>query len=168
MALAIVRNPADLIARGLHDRVVAQLIREHAGMTGDEAVRIVDATIAFLTICAENPDQQFRPSKRVDLGWHMFILNTRDYAAFCTRVPGFSTTCPTSSSARRPRGPTCVWRWRLRWRRWSLPGSRWTWSCGRRVRVTVRSAMPGALIAARVGATAVSVGRARDVDDDPS
>ncbi|MBM7774128.1 hypothetical protein JOD54_004332 [Actinokineospora baliensis] len=65
---------------------MGQLIREHAGMTGDEAVRIVNATVAFLVICAESPGKRFRPSKRVDLGWHMFILNTRDYAEFCAHL----------------------------------------------------------------------------------
>jgi hypothetical protein len=97
MTLSIVRNPADsvirnpeeLISRDLHRRLVGQLIREHAGMTGDEAVRIVNATVAFLTICAENSSEAYRPSQRVDLGWHMFILNTHDYAEFCKGLGRF-------------------------------------------------------------------------------
>ncbi|WP_207925872.1 glycine-rich domain-containing protein [Actinocrispum wychmicini] len=57
-------------------------------MTGDKAVRIVDATVAFLKVCADNPDGHFRPSQEVDKGWHQFILNTVDYAEFCERVAG--------------------------------------------------------------------------------
>ncbi|WP_285505512.1 hypothetical protein [Actinokineospora sp. NBRC 105648] len=55
-------------------------------MTGDEPVRIVNATLAFLAVCAENPGRNLRPSQRVDLGWHTFILNTRDYAEFCEHL----------------------------------------------------------------------------------
>jgi hypothetical protein len=72
-----VKSPGDeLISAEVHGRLVRQLINEHAGMTGDEAVRIVDATVAFLKVCADNPDDHFRPSLRVDLGRHQFILNT--------------------------------------------------------------------------------------------
>ncbi|MEU7527715.1 hypothetical protein AB0A74_18430 [Saccharothrix sp. NPDC042600] len=77
-----------LISPELHNRLVRQLISEHAGMTGDEAVRIVNATVAFLKVCADSPEGHYRPSRRVDLGWHQFILNTVDYAEFCERVAG--------------------------------------------------------------------------------
>ncbi|XVV05368.1 glycine-rich domain-containing protein [Actinosynnema sp. CA-248983] len=77
-----------LISVEVHGRLVRQLIKAHAGMTGDEAVRIVNATVAFLKVCADNPEGHFRPSQRVDLGWHQFILNTVDYAEFCQRVAG--------------------------------------------------------------------------------
>jgi hypothetical protein len=89
MTPSAVRPPTvALISDDVRDRLVRQLIKEHAGMTGDEAVRIVDATVAFLKVCADNPDGHFRPSLRVDLGWHQFILNTVDYAEFCERVAG--------------------------------------------------------------------------------
>lgn len=84
-----VKSPGHgLVSTEVHGRLVRQLINEHAGMTGDEAVRIVDATVAFLKVCADNPEGRFRPSLRVDLGWHQFILNTVDYAEFCERVAG--------------------------------------------------------------------------------
>ncbi|GGP36773.1 glycine-rich domain-containing protein [Saccharothrix coeruleofusca] len=89
MTPPIVKSPAErLISDVLRSRLVQQLINEHAGMTGDEATRIVDATTAFLKVCADNPNGHFRPSRRVDLGWHQFILNTTDYAEFCERVAG--------------------------------------------------------------------------------
>ena len=77
-----------LVSAEVHGRLVRQLVNEHAGMTGDEAVRIVDATVAFLKVCADKPGCHLRPSRRVDLGWHQFILNTVDYAEFCSRVAG--------------------------------------------------------------------------------
>jgi hypothetical protein len=65
------------------------LINEHDGMTGDEAVRIMDQAVAFLKACIDNPGKHLRPSRKVDLGWHQFILNTKDYAEFCQRVAGY-------------------------------------------------------------------------------
>ncbi|WNV90345.1 hypothetical protein [Umezawaea sp. Da 62-37] len=79
----------DLISLELRGRLTSQLIKEHAGMTGDEAVRIVDQAVAYLKTCTDNPGVHLRPSQRVDLGWHQFILNTVDYAEFCERVAGY-------------------------------------------------------------------------------
>ncbi|MFD9739684.1 glycine-rich domain-containing protein [Umezawaea sp. NPDC059074] len=78
-----------LIPAALRTRLAGQLINEHSGMTGDEAVRIVDQAVAFLKTCVDNPGKHFRPSRKVDLGWHQFILNTVDYAEFCQRVAGY-------------------------------------------------------------------------------
>lgn len=93
-----------LIPSELHGRLVRQLINEHAGMTGDRAVRTVDQAVAFLKTCADNPGKHFRPSRAVDHGWHQFILNTIDYADFCERVAGHfihhvpdETTSPSNS-----------------------------------------------------------------------
>ncbi|MFI9008861.1 glycine-rich domain-containing protein [Actinosynnema sp. NPDC053489] len=89
MTLSVVKPPTEaLISDDVRNRLTRQLINEHAGMSGDEAVRIVAATVAFLKACADNPESHFRPSLRVDLGWHQFILNTVDYAEFCERVAG--------------------------------------------------------------------------------
>jgi hypothetical protein len=90
MTATIQKSTTDpLISGELRSRLTGQLINEHAGMTGDEAVRIVDQAVAFLKTCVDNPGQHLRPSKRVDLGWHQFILNTQDYAEFCQRVAGY-------------------------------------------------------------------------------
>jgi len=63
-------------------------IMEDSGIPLMEADRIVSDTLSFLTVCALNPCNRYRPSKKVDVGWHQFILNTRDYAEFCERVAG--------------------------------------------------------------------------------
>ena len=75
------------ISTEMRHRLRLQLTHEHSiGVT--EADRIITDTISFLTVCAANPHEQFRPSKQVDLGWHQFILNTHDYAEFCDRIAG--------------------------------------------------------------------------------
>jgi hypothetical protein len=83
---AIVRF-ASAIPTEVRHRLRRQLTAEHS-LSVVEADQIITDTISFLTVCAADPHQPFRPSRQVDLGWHQFILNTRDYAAFCDRTAG--------------------------------------------------------------------------------
>ncbi len=46
------------------------------------------STLGFLDLCAENPQRSFAPSPLVDVGWHTFILYTKDYAEFCRSRAG--------------------------------------------------------------------------------
>lgn len=52
------------------------------------AERIMDQALAFLGACAAYPSSSLSPSPTVDVGWHVFILYTLDYAEFCERVAG--------------------------------------------------------------------------------
>jgi hypothetical protein len=52
------------------------------------AERIVDQTIAFLVACARNTSTPLAPSALVDIGWHAFLLHTREYASFCQHAAG--------------------------------------------------------------------------------
>jgi hypothetical protein len=54
----------------------------------DYAEAILDQALAFIKTCADNPGGRLRPSKPVDIAWHMFILNTAEYAIFCQRLAG--------------------------------------------------------------------------------
>lgn len=65
----------------------SQIMREH-DLEFMEADWIISDTLSFLTVGIANPGVAFRPSKKVDIGWHMFILNTKDYAAFCQKFAG--------------------------------------------------------------------------------
>jgi hypothetical protein len=77
----------DLIDRGLYDRLAARIVADHR-FERRHAERIVDQTLAFLRACADNPGTTISPSPMVDVGWHAFILHTREYAEFCDRVAG--------------------------------------------------------------------------------
>ncbi len=77
----------DFVARSLWDRLVARITRE-AGVDARYAERIMDQAIGFLRLCAARSDRAYGPSPTVDVGWHTFILYTKDYADFCTRVAG--------------------------------------------------------------------------------
>lgn len=54
------------------------------------AERILGQTLGFLRVCAADPDGAARlsPSPLVDVGWHAFILHTREYEEFCRNVAG--------------------------------------------------------------------------------
>lgn len=72
----------------------ALFARLSARVTADEDVdagtadRIVGQALAFLQVCALNPDARLAPSKTVDAGWHAFLLHTRGYSEFCHRIAG--------------------------------------------------------------------------------
>jgi hypothetical protein len=53
-----------------------------------EAEQIMSDALAFLAACAVHRGEPLSPSARVDIGWHAFILHTRDYAEFCDRIAG--------------------------------------------------------------------------------
>lgn len=82
-----VTDPKGLISPDLFDRLVARIVREER-MSAEEADRVLVQALTFLKACALNPDAGLAPSQIVDVGWHTFILYTRDYAEFCHRVAG--------------------------------------------------------------------------------
>ena len=54
----------------------------------DFAGRILNQAVGFLGLIARNPGVGFSPSPLVDIGWHNFILYTREYAQFCDTTAG--------------------------------------------------------------------------------
>ncbi|MBX6389726.1 MAG: hypothetical protein IRZ08_12140 [Frankia sp.] len=77
----------DLVTPELFGRLAARLAHDHPEVA-EAAERIVDQALVFLTTCGANLDVKLRPSPTVDLGWHTFLLFTRDYAAFCEQTAG--------------------------------------------------------------------------------
>ncbi|MEV6906663.1 hypothetical protein [Amycolatopsis sp. NPDC051071] len=66
-------------------------------MTSKNAVVCRDQALAFLAACARNTGTRLAPSDPVGIGWHTFVLHTRDYADFCARIAGrFLHHVPTS------------------------------------------------------------------------
>lgn len=52
------------------------------------AERILDQALGFLKLISLSPGCTFCPSKMVDIGWHAFLMHTRDYIAFCREING--------------------------------------------------------------------------------
>jgi hypothetical protein len=82
-----VTNPRELISPALFFRLVSRIADEES-VSREYAERIMDQALAFLAACALNPDAGLAPSETVDVGWHTFLLYTREYAAFCEQVAG--------------------------------------------------------------------------------
>ncbi|GAA1940069.1 hypothetical protein [Amycolatopsis minnesotensis] len=76
----------ELVSVELFDRLASRIAKEHH-MPRGFAARIMDQALAFLAVCAQSAEP-LAPSEAVDIGWHTFILYTREYAAFCERIAG--------------------------------------------------------------------------------
>ncbi|MFD2418187.1 glycine-rich domain-containing protein [Amycolatopsis pigmentata] len=76
-----------LIPQDLFERLVSRIVTDD-GKTYDLAARIMDQALAFLGTCARYHRAHLTPSELVDVGWHTFILYTREYKDFCQRIGG--------------------------------------------------------------------------------
>ena len=68
-------------------KLTSRIAKEHPELAPDLPARIMDQALAFLATCAVAPEP-LGPSALVDIGWHTFMLHTRDYVEFCDRVAG--------------------------------------------------------------------------------
>ena len=69
-------------------RKLKSRIMIEASVDENGADKILNETLNFLDYCAENPEGNNIPSKSADIGWHVFILHTADYAEFCNKLAG--------------------------------------------------------------------------------
>ncbi|MFG2194876.1 glycine-rich domain-containing protein [Streptomyces sp. NPDC048639] len=81
-------DPRTLLGSELVNRLATRIVKDHPGIDLPFADRIVTQTAAFLAACGDNTGQPLSPSGSIDVGWHTFILHTREYAAFCQRIAG--------------------------------------------------------------------------------
>lgn len=82
------RSGRDLLGARLFDLLTRRIVAEHPGIDEAFAQRIVDQTGAFLAASANHTGEPLTPSPAVDLGWHAFILHTREYGVWCGTVAG--------------------------------------------------------------------------------
>lgn len=73
------------VHESLFDQLASRMVADH-DLSRSLAERIMDQAIAFLVASAANPLERLTPSELVDIGWHTFILHTRDYRDFCFRI----------------------------------------------------------------------------------
>lgn len=65
-----------------------QYIVEHDDVDQSLAERIMNEALGFLRLISLNPGRTFCPSETVDIGWHAFLMHTREYTEFCERING--------------------------------------------------------------------------------
>jgi hypothetical protein len=85
------RTGRSLIPAEQFDRLTARITAEHHDIDQANAERIMDQALAFLAAAGTDTDEPLSPATLVDVGWHTFILYTREYAEFCDRVAGRDT-----------------------------------------------------------------------------
>jgi hypothetical protein len=71
--------PRELVSPALFDRLVRRIVKDEQ-IDQPTAERIVAQALGFLQACALNPGAGLSPSPKVDIGWHTFVLHTKDYA----------------------------------------------------------------------------------------
>src|SRR5262245_33506869 len=76
----------DLVDEALFARLAGRVATDHPEHTA-RAERIVDQALVFLALSADSATP-LSPPHLVDIGWHTFVLHTREYAQFCARVAG--------------------------------------------------------------------------------
>jgi hypothetical protein len=87
ITISISRTGRSLVSPDLFRRLTDRIV-DAERFERDLAERIMDQALAFLVACAVNAGAPLAPSELVDIGWHTFLLDTREYAAFCVRVAG--------------------------------------------------------------------------------
>ncbi|MER5460745.1 hypothetical protein ABT010_08645 [Streptomyces sp. NPDC002668] len=73
-----------LVAPELFERLVTFLEFEEE-MDRPRAECVMDQALAFIDMAGHRNDVPLSPSRKVDPGWHAFILHSREYADFCHR-----------------------------------------------------------------------------------
>ena len=86
-AVSALRAGRTLVSDELFTRLTRRIAADE-GVRLAEAEQIMSDALAFLAACAARHGAPLSPSARVDIGWHAFILHTRDYAEFCDRIAG--------------------------------------------------------------------------------
>ncbi len=76
-----------LIEERLFEILVGRIVKDH-GLEQDTAERVMDQALAFLAASGQRVGNTLAPSTLVDIGWHVFLLYTQEYADFCSRTTG--------------------------------------------------------------------------------
>ena len=74
-----------MISSSLRERLVNRIVNDEE-MPHDLAERILDQAIGYLRLASIEPEGHYSPSPLVDIGWHTFILYTREYSQFCSDI----------------------------------------------------------------------------------
>lgn len=91
MCLAALKRTAGrtLVDPEFFDRLARRVATEHDGVSREFAERIADQTLAFVGAAAVNDGPPLRPGRLVNLGWHEFLLFTREYDEVCRSLGRF-------------------------------------------------------------------------------
>ncbi|MEO3856680.1 hypothetical protein [Acrocarpospora sp. B8E8] len=78
----------ELVGDVLWGRLTRRIVHEHPGLYLPAAERVMNEALGFLRLLATKPGEGYALSPRVGVGWHVFILHTREYTTFCEGLAG--------------------------------------------------------------------------------
>jgi hypothetical protein len=76
-----------LISEELWERLVARVVKDES-LELEFACRIMDQALGYLKLASQTSGTLYSPSPLVDIGWHTFLLYTKEYASFCRGLTG--------------------------------------------------------------------------------
>ena len=71
-----------------HFAPIVERIAGHDDVPDGLAAAVMADTLKFVTLAATSA-QPVVPTRLIDVGWHEFILHTRDYTEFCAKIGGY-------------------------------------------------------------------------------
>jgi hypothetical protein len=83
---SVATKPKMLVLNYRNPLVEKRLVDEY-GLSPEEAAELFQDTLKFLALVGNGV--RIAPPAKIDLGWHNFILHTRDYAEFCEKCFGY-------------------------------------------------------------------------------
>ncbi|WKU07301.1 hypothetical protein [Micromonospora sp. HUAS LYJ1] len=99
------RRGTSVVSPELFARLTDRIAKDHPELPDGMPARILDQALAFLAAAAVTT-MPIGPSNLVDIGWHTFILHTRDYAEFCDRIAGRFIHHEPEDGSEWPTAPT--------------------------------------------------------------
>jgi hypothetical protein len=81
--------------------------KDKLGLSGQAALQLFHDVKQFLYVCGTQNENGCSPTEKIDLGWHEFLLYSRDYREFCEQMFGqLVEHAPRSylKTDRRPKG----------------------------------------------------------------
>ena len=66
-------------------RIIRRMMKDY-GMEETQAAASFEETLRFLERCAAPHAGPLAPTPEIDKGWHVFLLYSRAYRAYCSRI----------------------------------------------------------------------------------
>lgn len=85
-----------LVPQDLWRRMTHRLVKL-SGYTPEYAEETMEAAFAYLVRTGQNPGPGNPPNRQEDMGWHNFLMFTRDYILFCKEHCGGRILCHNPS-----------------------------------------------------------------------
>lgn len=86
VATTIITPDYSSVKKWQNPEITQRLMRE-LGLSAKEARLLFEDVKKFLYLCAISRNK-LTPPHPIDMGWHEFLMYTRDYASFCKKVLG--------------------------------------------------------------------------------